>query len=114
MAGCIQSALRDADVAARYGGDEFVVMLPQTPAAGALHVARRICNAIASSPLNLNGKSIGSSVSIGVATYPEDGHSLDALKLKADSAMYSAKGQGRNQVVKFVTTETDVATAGIA
>lgn len=102
VAKCIETELRHTDVLARYGGDEFVVLLPESPASGALDVAERIRGAVAGSPLDIDGKRIMTSVSIGLATYPDDGRSIDAVLARADRAMYAAKERGRNQVVKFV------------
>jgi len=101
LATAIQAELRFTDVAARYGGDEFIVMLPETPAKGALEVAERIRNRISGAPLHLNERAIVTSVSIGVSVYPEDGATLDALAAHADGALYTAKQEGRNRTVKF-------------
>lgn len=101
LARCVQAELRYTDVPARFGGDEFVVLLPETPAKGAMDVAQRIRNAIAHSPLPVDGKSINCTVSIGVAAYPEDGGTIDAVIARADRAMYQAKQSGRNGVVRY-------------
>ena len=101
LAECIQAELRFTDVAARYGGDEFIVLLPDTPGKGAMEVAERIRNRIASSPLEVDGRRLAMSVSIGIACYPEDGATLDALAAHADGALYAAKQDGRNRSVKF-------------
>jgi diguanylate cyclase (GGDEF)-like protein len=97
----VQAELRYTDVLARYGGDEFIVLLPETPVAGAREVAGRIRDAVASLPLEFDGKRIESTVSIGIAAHPADGNSLDALVARADRAMYQAKQSGRNRVVQF-------------
>jgi diguanylate cyclase (GGDEF)-like protein len=101
IAAAIQAELRFTDVAARYGGDEFIVLLPETPSKGAMEVAERIRLRVAGSPPFIGGKSLASSVSIGVAVYPEDGATLDALAAHADGALYAAKQDGRNRAVKF-------------
>jgi diguanylate cyclase (GGDEF)-like protein len=101
IATAIQAELRFTDVAARYGGDEFIVLLPETPAKGALEVAERIRTRIAGTPLHLTERSVVTSVSIGVSVYPEDGATLDALAAHADGALYTAKQDGRNRTVKF-------------
>jgi diguanylate cyclase (GGDEF)-like protein len=101
LATAIQAELRFTDVAARYGGDEFIVLLPETPAKGALEVAERIRNRVAGMPLQFKDAAIVTSVSIGVAVYPEDGSTLDALAAHADGALYTAKQEGRNRTVKF-------------
>jgi diguanylate cyclase (GGDEF)-like protein len=99
----VQAELRYTDVLARYGGDEFIVLLPETPPAGAFEVAGRIRDAVANVPLDLDGKHVTSTVSIGVAGHPADGNSLDAVVARADRAMYQAKQAGRNRVVQFET-----------
>jgi diguanylate cyclase (GGDEF)-like protein len=101
VANAIQAELRATDVPARYGGDEFIVLLPETPAKGALDVAERIREAVASTPLSLDGKQVPNTVSVGVACFPEDGSSLDALAARADRALYQAKQEGRNKVVRY-------------
>jgi diguanylate cyclase (GGDEF)-like protein len=97
----VLAELRYTDVMARYGGDEFVVLLPETPVKGAMEVAGRIRDAVVGVPLELDGKRIVSSVSIGVAAHPADGSTMDALVARADRAMYQAKESGRNRVVVF-------------
>jgi len=97
----VQAELRFTDVMARYGGDEFIVLLPETPPKGALEVADRIRDAVASAPLELDGQRVSCTVSIGIAAHPADGNTLDAVVARADRAMYQAKQQGRNRVVPF-------------
>lgn len=97
VAKCIKDELRQTDVAARYGGDEFVALLPETPRSGALDVASRIRSAVAGSPLNLGDRSLITSVSIGIATYPDDGRSLDTLLVQADRAMYAEKQRNHGE-----------------
>jgi diguanylate cyclase (GGDEF)-like protein len=97
----IQAELRFTDVAARYGGDEFIVLLPDTPPKGALEVAERIRGRVHGAPIQAGNREVTSSVSIGLASYPEDGATLDALAAHADGALYSAKQDGRNRTVKF-------------
>ena len=104
VANAVQTELRATDVPARYGGDEFIVLLPETPPKGAADVAERIRAAIASRPLALNGQQISATVSIGIACYPEDGRTLDALAARADRALYQAKQEGRNRVVRYKPT----------
>jgi diguanylate cyclase (GGDEF)-like protein len=101
VANAMQAELRATDVPARYGGDEFIVLLPETPPKGALDVAERIRRTIGSRPLAIDGQQVVTSVSIGVACYPEDGRTLDALAARADRALYHAKQEGRNKVVRY-------------
>jgi diguanylate cyclase (GGDEF)-like protein len=79
------------------------VLLPETPPKGAQDVAERIRGAIGSRPLAINGHNVNSTVSIGLACYPEDGRTLDALAARADRALYQAKQEGRNKVVRFAS-----------
>ncbi len=97
----IQGELRNTDVPCRYGGDEFVVLLPETPPDGAMDVAERIRDAMNAKPLLFEGKPVASTVSIGVASLPQDGQTVDAVLGRADRAMYKAKNGGRNRVVRF-------------
>jgi diguanylate cyclase (GGDEF)-like protein len=101
LAVAIQAELRFTDIAARYGGDEFIVLLPETPAVGAMEVAERIRTRVAGTPLELDHRRVVSSISIGIACYPEDGRTLDSLAAHADRALYAAKQDGRNKTVKF-------------
>jgi diguanylate cyclase (GGDEF)-like protein len=82
----VLSFCRDIDTAARYGGDEFAVVLPETGPEAAKLVAQRICDNIAN-----DGMGPLLSVSIGVAVYPRDGERIEALLHTADVAMYSMK-----------------------
>jgi diguanylate cyclase (GGDEF)-like protein len=100
LANAVQAELRATDVPARYGGDEFIVLLPETSSKGATDVAERIRNAIATRPLAIDGHHVTATVSIGVACYPEDGRTLDALAARADRALYQAKQEGRNRVAR--------------
>jgi diguanylate cyclase (GGDEF)-like protein len=101
LAKIIETELRHTDLLARYGGDEFVALLPETPAHRAVEVGERIRKAVAATPLEFEGVRIDSSVSVGIASYPEDGRSIDVIQARSDRAMYLAKEQGRNRVVKF-------------
>ena len=101
VAKCIATELRHTDVLARHGGDEFVVFLPETPLDSAAEVAGRIRAAVAGTPLSSDGRSMTTSVSIGVANYPDHGRSIDAVLARADRAMYLAKQNGRDGVVKI-------------
>lgn len=96
----MQGHLRATDVPARYGGDEFVIMLPDTPARGALEVAERIRNAVEATPFATEAGRVPCTVSIGVASYPQDGRSIEALLARADRALYEAKAAGRNRVAQ--------------
>ena len=111
LAHIIQQELRSSDVMARYGGDEFIVLLPETPVAGANVVAERIRNSMAKMPLAEGAEQVQCTVSIGIASYPDDGSALDTIIARADRAMYNAKQSGRNCVVKFSDLHGTVAAA---
>jgi len=97
----IQAELRDGDLLARYGSDDFILLLPDTPPKGALVLAERIRNSVASAPLPAGGKQIACTVSIGVAGHPGDGSSMDTVLARADQATQQAKQQGGNRAVRF-------------
>lgn len=96
FAQALRAFLRSADFCARFGGEEFVVVLPDTSLATALEVGERIRTGIAQAPL-LNKPRVQVTVSIGVATMTV-GQSLKDLLAAADAAVYLAKNEGRNQV----------------
>ncbi len=93
------SILRGGDTLGRFGGEEFVLLLPETDAEEALVVAERVRATIANEPMLLEEvSSLHATVSVGVATYPTDGYREQELLQQADQAMYIAKRLGRNQV----------------
>jgi len=95
---CIRGRLRQTDLIARYGGDEFVALLPETPCNGAACVAERIRKSVESTPLGTRESSVSTSVSIGVACYPDHGVDFETVLEKADQAMYASKAAGKNRV----------------
>ena len=99
FAHCARSALRAQDTLGRYGGDEFVVLLPDTPQADALRVAERIRSALQSHPDAQRFDQGPLTVSIGIASAPVHGLHLDELIAAADAAVYESKRQGRDRAV---------------
>jgi len=88
------------DSVGRYGGEEFVVILPHTPRDEALRTAERIRQRVEAHPFEIGGEKVRVTVSVGVATFPSpavDGP--NALVREADRALYAAKDGGRNRVV---------------
>jgi diguanylate cyclase (GGDEF)-like protein len=107
VATLISDGLRAIDVASRYGGDEFVAVLPETDPSGAYVVAEKIRRSVAEMVVESGGQRIRTSLSIGVVSYPEDGQTADELMIAADEAMYSSKRLGKNKVVGYAEpTET--------
>jgi diguanylate cyclase (GGDEF)-like protein len=104
VAQLIRAALRGIDIAARYGGDEFVAMLPETSQDGAYVVAEKIRQMASELVVETGGHRISTSLSIGVVSYPEDGETADELMIAADEAMYSSKRLGKNRVVGYAST----------
>lgn len=99
VARLIQIKLRKSDRIFRYGGDEFVVTLPETGAEGALRVAHRLRRAVRSHQfLVAEGLAVTLTASFGVATFPHDGSSQEELIRAADQAMYRIKTQSRDGV----------------
>jgi len=92
----MRSKLRGSDFAGRSGGEEFVVLLPDTDRAGAMRVAEHLRQAMHS--LSLAGITRGVTASFGVATYPDDALDSETLLRLADRALYSAKQHGRDRV----------------
>jgi diguanylate cyclase (GGDEF)-like protein len=94
----IRSGGRRIDTAARYGGDEFVVLLPETDPTGAYVLAEKIRLGVADLRVDVAGTLIQPSVSIGVVSYPDDGRTSDELMITADTSMYRSKRAGKNRV----------------
>jgi diguanylate cyclase (GGDEF)-like protein len=93
------ASIRKDDIACRSGGEEFILLLPQTTAEMALQRARNICEATHAMQNEKGKDSFGSvTVSIGVATFPADGDSPKQVIARADKALYEAKNNGRDQV----------------
>ncbi len=98
----IRQNIRTSDRGARYGGDEYVVILPNTPKEGGIAVAGKLLEMLNRHSFTTDsGEPVNISASFGVATFPEDGSDRISLIRAADSAMYDAKDQGRNRVCGF-------------
>ena len=98
----LRRQVRGADLVCRYGGEEFVVAMPDTEAEIAARVAERVRAAMACEPFRLpDGKMLDVTTSVGLATYAGGGDTLAALMKRADQALYEAKNKGRNRVVQL-------------
>jgi diguanylate cyclase (GGDEF)-like protein len=101
-------AVRPKDLVARYGGDEFVLVLRGADSRAALAVAERIRKTVESQAVMLDGKAVSNlSVSLGIAVFPRDGDTREGLVQAADQALYVAKRTGRNRVVRNETVAAD-------
>lgn len=95
----LKKNVRSTDFVCRYGGEEMSIILPNTDKKEALITAQKICEAVAETPLRLaNDKEGIVTISLGVATYPEDGQNPSEIIDSADKRLYYAKEHGRNQV----------------
>ena len=107
MGALLRENSRENEVVGRYGGEEFLVVMPATPKDVALRVAERIRTLIESSPFEHAASQPNHHVTIsgGVATWPGDGEDVDSLLRSADSALYQAKRSGRNRVLAYTAAE---------
>ena len=99
VATCIAESIRGNDLAFRYGGEEFAVILPSTALEGGLHVAERIRSEVEAISIVENGQNINATVSIGLAICPDNALSIKDLILEADTSLYAAKKGGKNCTV---------------
>ncbi len=99
IAALVRQGLRSEDTIGRWGGEEFLCLLSDTPYDQAQRIAERFRAQIASSPIMLDKTEIHVTASFGYACYPDDGDTLEKLVAAADSALYQAKHTGRNRVV---------------
>ncbi len=97
----ISLGVRQIDTAARYGGDEFVALLPETDPTGAFVLAEKIRLGVGAMAIDLPDGAPSPSISIGVVCYPEDGRTSDQLIIAADGAMYASKHAGKDRVTGF-------------
>ena len=98
----IQSTCRTSDIIARFGGEEFIILLPDTSEQQALHLADRLQQQIRSLKINIDVNIITITTSIGISIYdPDKPAKLDTLISQADKALYQAKEQGKNRTIAF-------------
>lgn len=97
----LKRSLRKSDLCGRMGGEEFAMLLPDTPLAEAAALAERFRQSYAATPADSDGTEVANTVSIGVAS---DGYDIDHLLHSADEALYQAKAAGRNRVVSQACT----------
>ena len=98
IASVIEAQARQADSVGRYGGEEFIVVAPQSDLSGALQAAERLRHAMETEPIHARANDLRVTVSIGVAARRREDANLEALIARADRGLYAAKGAGRNRV----------------
>jgi diguanylate cyclase (GGDEF)-like protein len=110
VAKIFRQQLREYDVPARFGGEEFSILLPETRVGEALEIAERIRRAVAAAEFRVttSDEPIRATVSMGVAAFPRDGSDANELVHQADLAVYRAKVGGRNRVVDCAEARSDV------
>jgi len=101
IGGLISDNIREIDIAGRYGGEEFCVILPDTDRQGAHYAAERIRRAAQEASIKAYDTTVKVTLSIGTSTFPDDGKKMDELIDKADWALYRSKKYGRNTVRSF-------------
>ena len=97
----LMETVRKTDVVARYGGEEWIICLSHTSSEGGAKIAEKLRKAVEKNVFTLKGQETWITVSIGIATAPEDGTDYSAIVEAADTAMYLAKASGRNQIQVF-------------
>ena len=101
VANVLRSGLRKGDVLARFGGEEFVILLPGVSSRSALELAERIRASVESADVHPGGPRKHVTVSVGVSLFPDDGGHGEELLQTADEALYAAKETGRNRAVVY-------------
>jgi diguanylate cyclase (GGDEF)-like protein len=108
----VLAGIRRIDTGARFGGDEFVVLLPETDSTGGWILAEKIRQGVAAAGIEIDGAVAPTSVSVGLVTYPQDGERVGELLERADEAMYRSKRGGRDRTTGVPVMDADVSAAG--
>lgn len=101
VAAMIVSTVRGSDICARYGGDEYVIMFSETSKQDVIAVVERIVSNMATTPFPFEGVALSTTLSAGLAGYPEDGDDVRTVMANADEAMYVSKRTGKNRLTVF-------------
>jgi len=99
LASVFKKSIRSSDYAARYGGEEFIIILPEIGPEQGVEAAERICRKVEEEIFSGDGESIKVTISVGVASYPQNGEDAESVIRNADEALYEAKELGRNRVI---------------
>jgi diguanylate cyclase (GGDEF)-like protein len=97
LAAMLREGLRDCDVLARWGGEEFLALLPACDSRSAYEVAERLRLAVAAAQIEIGGRALSVTMSFGIAEVDRD-HDLLSATTRADRALYRSKHEGRNRV----------------
>jgi diguanylate cyclase (GGDEF)-like protein/PAS domain S-box-containing protein len=108
VAATLKSSMRETDILGRMGGEEFAVLLPDTLLREAALLARRILQVVANTPFEVPNVSLTITISIGVAVITDEMSGVDDLLRNADAALYTAKHNGRNRVMKYKKLSDEV------
>jgi diguanylate cyclase (GGDEF)-like protein len=101
MASIIRDNLRASDIISRYGGDEFLVLMPETGPRNAKEAAEKVRLAIQNAAFDVDGHRVSTTVSVGIAGFPDDSNTKEALLDCADRALYESKKAGRNRITLY-------------
>ncbi|MBE0493177.1 MAG: diguanylate cyclase [Thiomicrospira sp.] len=99
LAKVLSDSVRKVDVVGRLGGEEFAILLPNTPESEAQLLAERIRHSVENYPADYKGQTLPITISIGISSYRSNDQDLDQVIQRADKALYQAKNQGRNRCV---------------
>jgi len=99
----LKEAIREEDTVARQGGDEFILLFPNTDVTAASQIANKLLNTI-KKPFEYQGQELHTTISIGISVYPDDGKNIEVLVKNADTAMYRAKEDGKNRYHFYTQT----------
>lgn len=106
LANVLQAQVRQGDLACRIGGDEFILLLPETPLEGAKALARKLCDRLRAHRYFYQGTSFHVTCSLGIVSYPQDGKSVHELLAHADLAAYEAKRRGKDEICAYDDLKT--------
>jgi diguanylate cyclase (GGDEF)-like protein len=101
VAAMITRNIRSSDICARYGGDEFVILFNEAAKQDVVVAVERIVTGMAAEPFPFEGTLLASTLSAGLASYPEDGDDVKTVMAKADEAMYFSKRTGKNRMTVY-------------
>jgi diguanylate cyclase (GGDEF)-like protein len=100
----LEGCLRETDILGRYGGEEFLIVLPETDVAGAQILAERLRSTMEAEPVEHDGETLSITISLGLTEISTNSASYETLISEADSALYHSKAAGRNQANVYIST----------